>query len=102
MIILNQIKCNICGEKIFSQTVHDFKYCGCCRVSVDGGQIYLKRGFVEQTDFTEQSIVMEEKDVEKLVSKVKWSKETNRNDFGIVCAVLREMQELGYDLKNKL
>ncbi len=43
-IIYNRIKCLKCKEIIESFTVHDFKFCGCGNVFVDGGKDYLRRG----------------------------------------------------------
>lgn len=42
-IIRNVIKCNKCGDVIESNSVHDFKFCSCGSVAVDGGHEYLKR-----------------------------------------------------------
>lgn len=42
-IIKNKIKCNKCGEVIESISVHDFKFCECGAVAVDGGHEYLRR-----------------------------------------------------------
>lgn len=44
-IIINKIKCTHCGDEIESTHVHDFKWCRCRTVSVDGGKQYLKRSF---------------------------------------------------------
>lgn len=56
MIISNKIKCRKCGDVIESKSVHDFKFCSCCAVAVDGGHEYLKRsGNLE--DFEELSEV---------------------------------------------
>lgn len=41
----NKIKCTHCGDEIESTHVHDFKWCRCRAVSVDGGRMYLKRSF---------------------------------------------------------
>lgn len=50
------IKCNHCGDVIESKHTHDFKWCKCNTVYVDGGLSYLKRGFVNSpNDFTELS-----------------------------------------------
>lgn len=58
-IIHNRIKCNHCGEIIESYTVHDFKFCKCGAVAVDGGHDYLKRSFKnspeDYTDLIEYS-----------------------------------------------
>ena len=43
MIIVNKIKCKKCGDIIISSHVHDFKWCVCGAVAVDGGKFYLKR-----------------------------------------------------------
>ena len=42
-IIHNRIRCKKCGEIIESFTVHDFKWCPCGSVAVDGGKDYLRR-----------------------------------------------------------
>lgn len=61
-IIKNAIRCKHCGDVIESTSVHDFKFCSCQTVAVDGGHDYLKRGFkTSQDDFEELS---EYKDIE--------------------------------------
>lgn len=55
-IIKNMIMCNNCKDVIESKFRHDFVTCNCGRVSVDGGKDYLKRSFMEPTDFKELSI----------------------------------------------
>ena len=49
-IIRNRIRCNHCGAVIESETVHDFKYCSCRTVFVDGGHDYLRRGYTNSSD----------------------------------------------------
>ena len=39
----NKIKCRKCGDIIESIDVHDFKWCSCGAVAVDGGREYLRR-----------------------------------------------------------
>jgi len=41
----NAIMCLNCFEYIESEFRHDFKYCGCKNVFVDGGLCYCRRGF---------------------------------------------------------
>lgn len=41
----NAIKCKHCGDVIESTHVHDFKWCSCGGVAVDGGRMYCKRSF---------------------------------------------------------
>lgn len=47
----NAIKCKKCGDIIESKHVHDFKFCKCGNVSVDGGKEYLKRSAQNLEDF---------------------------------------------------
>lgn len=42
-ILVNKVRCNKCGDVIESETRHDFKWCKCKSVAVDGGHDYLKR-----------------------------------------------------------
>lgn len=56
MIIINKIKCKKCGEIIESKHRHDFKFCKCGAVAVDGGKDYLRR-LGNQEDYEELSII---------------------------------------------
>ena len=56
MIITNKIKCKKCGEIIESKHRHDFKFCKCGAVAVDGGKDYLRR-LGNQEDYEELSII---------------------------------------------
>lgn len=42
-IKVNRIRCKKCSEIIESKTVHDFNYCKCGYVAVDGGHDSLRR-----------------------------------------------------------
>ncbi len=42
-IIRNAIRCKACGDEIESTHVHDFRWCKCKKVAVDGGHYYMKR-----------------------------------------------------------
>ena len=42
-IIRNRIKCKHCDDIVESTSVHDFKFCSCGKVAIDGGKCYLKR-----------------------------------------------------------
>ena len=46
----NIIKCTHCGDVIESVHVHDFKWCSCKTVYVDGGKEYCRRGFVNSPE----------------------------------------------------
>lgn len=55
-IVKNAIRCKYCGEVIESTSVHDFKFCSCESVAVDGGHDYLRRCFkTSQDDYDELS-----------------------------------------------
>ena len=56
-IIRNAIRCNICGDEIESTTCHDFVTCKCGARSVDGGHEYLKRVSMDESQYTDISIV---------------------------------------------
>lgn len=43
IIIRNIIRCKKCGDVIESKSVHDFRFCACGSVAIDGGHDYLKR-----------------------------------------------------------
>ena len=42
-IIRNSIRCRKCGDDLVSEHRHDFRWCNCGAVAVDGGTAYLKR-----------------------------------------------------------
>ena len=42
-IIKNAIRCKKCNDIIESVSQHDFKFCKCGAVAVDGGKAYLRR-----------------------------------------------------------
>lgn len=44
-LIRNAIQCVNCKDIIESRYTHDFKWCKCSTVAVDGGLSYTKRSF---------------------------------------------------------
>lgn len=42
-ILRNIIKCKKCGDVIESKHRHQFVWCGCTSIAVDGGLEYLRR-----------------------------------------------------------
>ena len=58
-IIRNRIKCKKCGEIIESTSRHDFKFCKCGAVAVDGGKDYLRR-VGSKDDYEELRFFMDE------------------------------------------
>jgi hypothetical protein len=59
-IIKNAARCTYCGDIIESTHTHDFKWCSCKTIAVDGGHSYLKRSFKNSpADFEDMSICEE-------------------------------------------
>ena len=54
-IIRNSIECKLCGDKIESDHVHDFKWCKCQSVAVDGGREYRRR-LGNKDNYTDTSV----------------------------------------------
>ena len=73
--IINRIKCTHCGEIIVSNHRHDFKYCLCKTVAVDGGHAYLRRLRNDKFDYFELSERIEVDDGYTLVDKALKQKE---------------------------
>lgn len=66
-ILRNRVRCDKCHDVVESLHVHDFKFCKCGAVAVDGGKQYLKRSWTkEPPEFTELSEVQ--------VTKINWRK----------------------------
>lgn len=42
-ILHNRAQCNKCGEIVESVHRHDFRFCKCGAIAVDGGREYLRR-----------------------------------------------------------
>ena len=42
-MLINRIQCKKCKDIIESKHVHDFKWCTCKSIAVDGGLEYLRR-----------------------------------------------------------
>lgn len=42
-ILINKIQCKKCKNSIESKYVHDFKWCSCKSIAVEGGLDYLRR-----------------------------------------------------------
>ena len=61
-ILINAVTCKKCNTLIVSNHIHDFRWCPCGNVAVDGGKSYLKRAFAEGAEmdsFIEESIVLD-------------------------------------------
>lgn len=43
IVTLNKCQCKKCGDIIESKHTHDFKWCKCKSIAVDGGKDYIRR-----------------------------------------------------------
>ena len=66
VIIYNAIRCKKCGEIIESKHRHDFKFCKCGTVAVDGGHDYLRR-IGKDEDYEELFKTKEVKDEKEII-----------------------------------
>ena len=88
-ILSNQVECLKCGDRPFSAHRHDFSYCECGAVAVDGGMDYLRRlGLPE--DYKELSITMSDEACIELQGELE---DTTKNSLGKLCNVLRYMRD---------
>jgi len=55
-LVVNRAKCLECGDEIQSNHRHDYVFCSCGSLSVDGGSEYLKRSWNDKTVFEELSL----------------------------------------------
>lgn len=88
MILSNQVKCKNCKDEPYSAHVHDFKYCKCGSIAVDGGMFYLRR-VGDLNSYEDLSIEMDDKEAKFLLEKIQHALDTGRNALGILCAVER-------------
>ncbi len=76
MIIVNKAECLKCGDVIESKYVHDFKWCKCGALAVDGGKDYLKRSgeprhCKELSEFDVEIIKIDAAQGEHITDKIK-------------------------------
>jgi hypothetical protein len=48
-LIQHGVRCNACGDRIFSNSRHDFVTCSCGDTFIDGGFDYTRVGFTTET-----------------------------------------------------
>lgn len=58
-IISNRAQCLKCHDIIESHTRHDFKFCKCGNMFVDGGKDYLRRGSQNPGEILDMSEIVE-------------------------------------------
>ena len=91
-LIQNELECKKCGDIIYSAYRHDFKYCKCGSVAVDGGMDYARRvGNVR--DSIERSMYIEEDALQDCNDAIRWAEDTGRNELGATLAVIRALRK---------
>ncbi len=89
MILSNQVECLRCNDQPWSGGRHDFRYCKCGAVAVDGGQDYLKRTGARE-DWKDMSIVVSDAEYKLLLNAIT---DETRNDLGHVCNLARVLRD---------
>lgn len=100
MILSNQIECIACGDKPYSTHRHDFKYCKCGLIAVDGGMDYLRR-LGNPNYYIEMSIQVENDAIRAMIDALEWCTEYHRNDMGRIYAIARYLRDVGYEITKK-
>lgn len=59
-IVSNKAQCRKCNDIIESKHRHDFVWCSCGNIYVDGGKEYLRRGAADLADIIELSESVED------------------------------------------
>lgn len=67
---IHAIKCRKCLDTVFSRTHHDFRWCSCQSVAIDGGFSYMK-------------ITGNPEDIEEVTLELEVSKDSLRADWNL-------------------
>jgi hypothetical protein len=89
-ILVNMAKCRKCEEIIVSTHRHDFRYCKCGAISVDGGTAYLKRSFTNFSDIIEMS---EHEEYER--EEFDWETKRREQDMDLKIHLIKTARESG-------
>ena len=60
VVVRNRAQCKLCGDIIESMHTHDFKWCKCREIAVDGGKGYIRRAAKDLNNIIELSETYEE------------------------------------------
>ena len=60
VVVVNKAQCKLCDDIVESKYRHDFKWCKCGAMAVDGGKSYIKRAANSLDDIIELSETYEE------------------------------------------
>ena len=89
MILSNQARCMACGDEPYSAHRHDFQYCKCGAMAVDGGMDYLRR-LGNPAKIQEMSIKISEEHYDMLCDAIT---DPERNTLGKVCNLARVLRD---------
>jgi hypothetical protein len=89
MILSNQVRCGNCLHEPFSAHRHDFQYCTCGMVAVDGGMEYLRRVGDHDT-YEDISILVDDEDYKGLLEAMT---DETKNDLGKLCNIARYLRD---------
>ena len=74
-MIIKGIRCLICYDTIYSRARHDFHYCSCGAVFIDGGFDYMRIGYDKKENYEMTEI---EVDTTKQILYNDWSRGINK------------------------
>lgn len=82
---INAIICKNCGDTIYSRSIHDFHWCSCNSVAIDGGFDYTKIVFKSADCYESTKLNILENETEKSAKKILYDDWNNReNKYGII------------------
>lgn len=85
---INAIKCKKCNDIIYSRCRHDFHWCSCRNVAIDGGFDYMKINFKEPDSY--ESIQLD-LNVTKTDLYNDWNK--SKNKYGLIKNGEKDLKE---------
>lgn len=99
VITTNAAVCHLCVEYIESKYGHDFKWCSCQNVAVDGGKNYIRRAFKDKGTYTEMN-EYRNMTIEELKAKIgrleEYAKSYNSSSFRDQAEFGKELMEVWY------
>ena len=81
------IKCKHCGDTIYSRAHHDFRWCSCGEIAIDGGTNYVKISFKKDRPCPFDVVV--EATREQLFDD--WSK--RRDKYGLIKDLTKKLKK---------
>tara|TARA_R110002167_G_scaffold54093_3_gene154407 strand:+ start:3994 stop:4329 length:336 start_codon:yes stop_codon:yes gene_type:complete len=94
IIVKNAVECKKCGEVVESRHRHDFLYCHCGAISVDGGTDYLRRGG-DVHGGIDRSMIMPQKSLDACIEAMDFQSKFGGTAKAQVLAVILTLEEHG-------